>query len=236
MLRCSAIALCILATACVVDPDEPTDELPAPIADQPAMADMGDTSPTVTPAGTNRRPLPATDHIAAVEDAGFKLHIDDLLANDVDPDGGRVVFVSLGNHAGLSAAVVGSEVVITPEADRTGAAWLDYVVSDGRLQATGRINIDLVPVNDAPIAYSDRYDVGVDDPVDIRLAALDVDGDALAVTILEQPSHGVLTGDADKYTYVPDQGWTGTDRLVYAVDDGQVSSVAVDVELIVRAD
>ena len=236
MLRCSAIALCILATACVVDPDEPTDDRPGPTADDPEPSRADDDRTTSTSTDFNQRPVPAIDQRTAVEDGVFKVAIDALLANDVDPDGGRVVFMGLGNHAGVSAIVVGREVVITPEVDRTGAAWLDYIVSDGHLQATGRINIDLAAVNDAPIAYADRYDVDVDHGVDIRLAALDVDADALAVVILEHPSHGVLTGSADKYTYVPAPGWTGTDRLVYAVDDGQVSSIAVDVELIVGAD
>lgn len=236
LLRCSAIALCILATACVVDPDGPTDELPVPTIDEPTIGDVDDQPATSSSNDFNQRPVPALDHLRIVEDGAVKVRIDDLLANDIDPDGGRVVFMGLGNHAGAIGTIVGRDIVIVPEADRTGAAWLDYVVSDGRLQATGRVRIDIAAVNDAPIAYGDRVESEVDRPVEIRVDAYDVDGDALVVTVLEHPAHGALTGDAGKYTYVPDQGWTGDDRFVYQVDDGQVSSVAVDVELIVRAD
>ena len=130
--------------------------------------------------------------------------------------------------------MVERHVVFTPDADFAGVAWFDYVVSDGRLLATGRALVHVAPVNDPPVAYGDQVSVVAGDEVAFHLTAFDIDGDPLAIELLETPAHGALSGAADdKYVYRADGGWSGTDRLVYRVGDAETWSAPVTVELVV---
>ena len=53
---------------------------------------------------------------------------------------------------------------------------------------------------------------------------VDVDGDALTVTIATQPLHGDVVVNADgSITYTPDAGYLGPDSFTYTVNDGTLS-------------
>jgi hypothetical protein len=233
--RTAAAALLALA-ACVTAEDEaPIEGLPLDIPaaeyDRPP-ADQLTENPPVTPEGPrNLRPRPGLDQLATVEDVAVKVRIAELLANDVDPEGGRVVFASLGVASGGAPAIVDGHVVFTPEADFAGDAWFDYVISDGRLQATGRVKVVVEPQNDAPVAYPDRISVAPGVPAVFRLDTFDVDGDPLVIEVLSIPAHGALSGADDKYSYAAEPSFTGMDGMVFRVGDGAAWSEPVTVEL-----
>lgn len=54
----------------------------------------------------------------------------DLLANDVDPEGKPLTLVSVGNPVNGTVAIVGGQVIFTPDADYKGPASFTYVVAD----------------------------------------------------------------------------------------------------------
>lgn len=239
MLKRSPAALLIALAACVTGADLPTDEAPfrGPAAEvgSPVLDQLADPAPVTPPGWRNHRPVPGTDLLATVEDQAVKVAIDDLLANDEDPDGGRVVFAGLGTISGGTATVVGRDVVFEPAPDFNGLAWFDYVVSDGRLQAAGRVRVTVAPVNDPPLAYPETFDVVAGDDLTFRLDAFDPDGDALALDLLEVPAHGALAGDGGKYRYQPDKRWSGVDHLTYRVGDADTWSEPVTIDLVVTA-
>lgn len=235
LLRCAAAAL-LAMTACVTVEDEPVDDLPLHVpaaeADAPALDALEDQIPTtVTETPVNQRPWPGADDITTLEDGQVKVRIEQLLANDVDPEGGRVIFTGLGVVDGGEAHVDAGYVVFTPEPDFVGVGFYDYVISDGRLQATGRVKVHVLAVNDAPVAYPDEIRTVTGVPVTFLVAAVDIDGDALSLEILDAPAHGSLTADAEKLQYSPEPGWTGTDRLVYRVTDGAAWSEPTTIDL-----
>ena len=236
-MRCTAAALLAMsAVACVEMPDESVDEAslrpPAASAQTPTVGDIDYGSPSAPPpAPVNQRPVPGGDGVATAEDRAVTVRVDSLLDNDVDPEGGRVVFVQLGTDFAGVATVTDRVVTFTPDVDYTGQAWFDYVVSDGRLMATGRVMVQVAPINDAPVAYPERISVMAGSSVDFSLDTYDAESDPLVVEIAEQPSHGTLREDHGMYTYQPEPGWTGNDRLVYRVGDAEAWSELVDVEL-----
>ncbi len=239
MLKRSPVAVLFALTACVTGADEPTDDAPfhGPTADvgAPVFDDVIDQMPLTPPTWRNHRPTPGIDQLATLEDVAVKVSIDDLLANDHDPDGGRVVFAGLGTISGGTATVVGRNVVFAPAPDFNGLAWFDYVVSDGRLQAAGRARVTVTPVNDAPIAYGARFDVMAGDDLTFRIDAFDPDGDSLALDLLAVPTHGTLDGDGGKYRYAPDPSWSGVDHLTYRAGDDDTWSEPVTIDLVVTA-
>ncbi len=70
-------------------------------------------------------------------------------------------------------------------------------------------------------------------PVDVPLEASDADGDPLELRIVDRPAHGRVALAGAVATYVPDEGFTGTDSFTWAAFDGDTDSnlatVTVDV-------
>ena len=123
----------------------------------------------------------------------------------------------------------GAQRTYTPELNYHGTDSFTYTVFDGELlSAAVSVTLTLQPVNDAPVAITKTYEAIVDNPLDLLLAAIDVEGDALSFSLLSAPNHGVLTGEPPEMRYTPDEGYVGLDTFEFQVSDGdQVSTTAV---------
>ena len=76
------------------------------------------------------------------------------------------------------------------------------------LSAAVSVTLTLQPVNDAPVAIAKTYEAIVDNPLDLLLAGIDVEGDALSFSLLRtEPrcSHR----RAPEMRYTPDEGYVG---------------------------
>ena len=121
-----------------------------------------------------------------------------------------------------------------PAPDYCGVDSFSYVVSDGELtSAAAVVFVEVTPVNDAPVAMAASITLDEDGSASTTLVAADVDGDALAFTIVAPPAHGTLTGTAAERTYTPTSDFHGTDRFVFEVADGVLNSAEAAVELFV---
>src|SRR5439155_1325633 len=79
-------------------------------------------------------------------------------------------------------------------------------------------------VNDVPVANDDAATTDEDTPVVIPVLTndSDIDGDALAVSIITAPANGSATVNANgSVTYAPAANYHGPDRFSYAISDGQ---------------
>jgi len=189
------------------DGDEVTDTFTYTIRD--ADGDTSTTTLTLTIHGTNDAPE-LIDHTQTIlEDA---VATGDVLTGAVDADGDALsvteFIVNAQTYtAGTTATItgVGSLVVntdgtytFTPAANWNGTVpQISYVVSDGQTTSTATLDIDVLPVNDAPVSgdaaakvtegktytFSDS-DFPFSDPVE---------GDALAAVIIDTlPASGTL--------------------------------------------
>ncbi|WP_421789843.1 Ig-like domain-containing protein [Hyphobacterium sp.] len=117
----------------------------------------------------------------------------------------------------------------------TGNDTFPYTISDGDLTDTAEVTINLVGVNDAPIADDDAATIGEDD-TDVNLTATLLDGDSdpdtgeSALLSISQINVGSTTGTAalngGQVTYTPGSGFdslatgqTGNDSFGYSVSD-----------------
>lgn len=100
-------------------------------------------------------------------------------------------------------------------------------------------------VNDAPFGTPDSYRVsegqGLVVPADAGVLDndrdIDSDSDALTAALVSGPSNGTLALNADgSFSYVPDAGFSGTDRFTYRASDGTDASPPTTVTLNVRPD
>jgi Ca2+-binding RTX toxin-like protein len=88
--------------------------------------------------------------------------------------------------------------------------------------AYATIDLDVLPVNDAPLAPDGETHIleGVK-TLSGKIPATDVDGDALAYSVFQSPLHGVLSiGQDGTWTYEAEELYTGGDYAAVRVDDG----------------
>jgi hypothetical protein len=90
------------------------------------------------------------------------------------------------------------------------------------------------PENHAPVAYDQSVEADEDTPLAIALQATDEDGDDLVHELLTLPAHGVLTGTPPDLTYHPDANYHGPDGFSFQVSDGQATSNAATVSIVVN--
>lgn len=180
----------------------------APVADAPSAADAA---------------------VATDEDAAMHVEL-----GGVDADGDAVSFsiVSGPSHGQLSGHA--PQLVYTPDANYSGSDSFSFVASDGELtSAPATIQIDVAPVNDAPVAGGAEVSVDEDGSTPVLLAGVDVDGDAVTWTVVSGPEHGTVTGTAPALVYWPTANYFGRDSIVFVVNDGQTDSSPAEIDIVV---
>ena len=157
----------------------------------------------------------------------------------------------LANDSGDSLTIVGhtqpAHGSLTLEADQTftylpdpGFAGVDgfsYTVEDAAgATATGTVTISVLDPNEDPVAAPDAAATAAGVAVDIPLLAndSDPDEDPLTLAALGTPAHGSVSFLAPGLVrYVPQQGFSGTDRFTYTIRDGRGGSATGTVTVVV---
>jgi hypothetical protein len=88
-----------------------------------------------------------------------------------------------------------------------------------------------IPVNSPPTAISAANSVPEDGQLNLALQGSDPEGTTPAFTILEFPSHGVLSGTPPNLTYRPDPDFYGTDSFRFKTSDGVLTSDAATISI-----
>jgi len=116
-------------------------------------------------------------------------------------------------------------ITFTPAPDFNGTAILEYDVADTEgFISTAQISIEVLPVNDAPVANDESVTLNEDTPVTLDVLAndIDVDGDELTVVSVQQPMNGVVVLNADQtLTYTPTSNFNGMDSFTYTIIDAE---------------
>ncbi|NBC31711.1 MAG: tandem-95 repeat protein [Alphaproteobacteria bacterium] len=162
----------------------------------------------------------------------------DLALIDADPataDNDNFLFIGTDGFSGtageLRVADTGTGddagALVQGDTDGDGSADLEILlvgVTAAALDPTGFPGIVTGNENEDPTA-EDETAVTLEDAavtVDVLDNDTDPDGDPLSVAVALPPSNGTATVNGDNtITYVPDSGFTGTDQIGYAVEDGR---------------
>ncbi|MHC4568481.1 MAG: ParA family protein, partial [Planctomycetota bacterium] len=89
--------------------------------------------------------------------------------------------------------------------------------------------------NTPPLAEHSNVTVREDVATPITLPASDADGDRLSYRVVEAPAHGTLSGTGPTITYTPESNYSGPDKIVFAVNDGEVDSDLATISIAVTA-
>jgi hypothetical protein len=85
--------------------------------------------------------------------------------------------------------------------------------------------------NQPPTAITQSVTVQYNTPLNITLSGSDPETSALEFTVVDQPTHGTLTGTAPNLTYTPTTGYQGADSFRFVVSDGELVSGEATVSL-----
>lgn len=164
-----------------------------------------------------------------------------LLLNDSDIDGNPLTAV-VGNAPANGTVSISANGAYTyrPAANFNGTDSFTYRAYDGQAySAPATVTITVKPVNDAPVAIANTGTVAEDTTLTVGAPGLlgndtDVDGGALMASVVQAPSSGSVTVNADgSYTYRPVADFNGTDSFTYRAYDGQEYSAAATVTITV---
>jgi cysteine-rich repeat protein len=180
----------------------------------------------------NDAPVAADDTAATSEDTAIQLTSSALIANDADVDGPGLAVTQVGNAASGTVVLMGGIATFTPAANFSGAGSFEYTVSDGTDTDTGRVAINVIAVNDPPVATDDTAAIAEDTQLVIAPASLiandtDVDGPSLVVTQVGGATNGtvVLMGGTVRFT--PAANYSGAASFTYTLSDGTAIDTGV---------
>jgi len=155
-----------------------------------------------------------------------------VLKNDTDAEDEQLIAVldSQPAHGTLELHSDGSFRYV-PATNYNGRDSFTYHASDGAASsATVMVSLDVLAVNDAPVATSETYSAVEDTALNIAASGVlsndsDVDSSGLTATPVRGPLHGKLTLRTDgSFSYMPDSNYNGPDSFTYQVSDGQAAS------------
>jgi len=189
-------------------------------------------------------PVAVDDTATVVEDASATAI--PVLANDTDVDAGPMLISVVTAPAHGTVAVDADRAGLTyrPDAnycnDPPGGApdTFTYTLDGG---STATVSVAVTCVDDAPVAVDDTATVYQDTaaaPVAVLANDTDVDGGAMTITAVTQPTNGtvVITGGGGGLTYEPDAGYcnnpTGLvlDTFTYTLNGGSTGTARMRVD------
>lgn len=170
---------------------------------------------TISVLPLNDPPQPIWQAVTNNEDTSIAIM---LLAADIDGDA-LTYGVALAPHDGALSGDA-PNLVYTPNANFHGGESFLFWVSDGSVSVTQGVAIVVLPVNDVPEAAGVTVAAEEDTPVNIQLAASDVDGDAVTYTLVAAPEHGTISGTGANVIYTPAANYNGSDSFSFKANDG----------------
>jgi YVTN family beta-propeller protein/VCBS repeat-containing protein len=174
--------------------------------------------------GASTAPVAQGGTLAVIEDTPAT---GTLVASDPNHDALTYSIVSNGTIGYAAVDADTGAFTYTPNHNAFGADTFTFRVSDGTTSSNeATITVTITPVNDAPVAADGTVTTSEDTSVSGTLIASDVDGPALAFSIVANGTKGTATVSpaTGAFTYTPNLNATGTDTFTFQATDGSLPS------------
>lgn len=180
---------------------------------------------------SNTPPVATSRNLSVNEDQGLALS---LSASDADGDVLSYRVTRLPANGSLSGSP--PSLVYQPSRNFSGQDSFSFVASDGQADSNSAdIVIQVVPVNDPPVANSRSVSLLEDTTTNISLTGSDADGDSLSWRISSAPGFGTATLSGAVVSYRPNGNFFGQDSFRVVASDGVLDSQAAIITLNVAA-
>ncbi|HCH6458918.1 TPA: tandem-95 repeat protein [Vibrio parahaemolyticus] len=154
-----------------------------------------------------------------------------VLGNDTFEGDGKVVSLDANNGPANGSVSVNPDgsVTYTPNDNYVGKDTFTYVVTSGGVSESTTVEVNVTPVNDAPVAKDDIATTQEDTAVTIDVLPndIDVDGDKLSIESASVPKEqGTVEVVDGKLVFTPAENFNGDAEITYTVTDGQLTDEA----------
>ncbi len=168
------------------------------------------------------------DSTNVVEDTPTIINV---LGNDTFDGDDKVVSLDTNNGPANGTVSVNPDgsVTYTPNDNYHGADSFTYIVTSGGVSESTTVNVDVTPVNDAPVAKDDIATTQEDTAVTIDVLPndTDVDGDKLSIQFATVPeAQGKVEIVDGKLVFTPAENFNGDAEITYTVTDGELTDEA----------
>ncbi|HBC3423131.1 tandem-95 repeat protein, partial [Vibrio parahaemolyticus] len=168
------------------------------------------------------------DKATVVEDTPTIIKV---LGNDTFEGKDKVVSLDAENGPKNGTVIVNNDgtVTYTPDDNYVGKDTFTYVVTSGGVSESTTVEVNVTPVNDAPVAKNDISTTQEDTAVTIDVLSndTDVDGDTLSIQSASVPSdQGTVEIVDGKLVFTPAENFNGDAEITYTVTDGQLTDEA----------
>ncbi|EPI5806711.1 tandem-95 repeat protein [Vibrio parahaemolyticus] len=168
------------------------------------------------------------DNATVVEDTATIIKV---LGNDTFEGDDKVVSLDAENGPKNGTVIVNNDgtVTYTPDDNYVGEDTFTYIVTSGGVSESTTVNVDVTPVNDAPVAKDDIATTQEDTAVTIDVLPndTDVDGDKLSIESASVPKEqGTVEVVNGKLVFTPAENFNGDAEITYTVTDGQLTDEA----------
>ncbi len=168
------------------------------------------------------------DSADVVEDTPTIINV---LGNDTFESTDKLVSLDAENGPKNGTVIVNNDgtVTYTPDDNYVGKDTFTYVVTSGGVSESTTVEVNVTPVNDAPVAKDDIATTQEDTAVTIDVLPndTDVDGDTLSIQSASVPSdQGTVEIVDGKLVFTPAENFNGDAEITYTVTDGQLTDEA----------
>ncbi|ELU8564836.1 tandem-95 repeat protein, partial [Vibrio parahaemolyticus] len=168
------------------------------------------------------------DKATVVEDTPTIIKV---LGNDTFEDDGKVVSLDTNNGPANGTVSVNPDgsVTYTPNDNYVGKDTFTYIVTSGGVSESTTVEVNVTPVNDAPVAKDDIATTQEDTAVTIDVLPndTDVDGDKLSIQSASVPeAQGKVEIVDGKLVFTPAENFNGDAEITYTVTDGELTDEA----------
>ncbi len=185
---------------------------------------------TITVEPVNDIPIAKAQFIEIDEDEKIN-----IVLSGSDPDGEELIYKIATNPT--DGALLGTEpnMEYTPNLNYYGDDYFSFVVSDGIQDSNiAKINIRILPINDAPIANPQEVTTSEETTINITLSSKDAESDPPTYKITKYPTKGYLSGNPPDMQYKPFFGFFGTDTFAFTASDVKAESEPATVTITVN--
>ncbi|MBE3871802.1 tandem-95 repeat protein, partial [Vibrio parahaemolyticus] len=168
------------------------------------------------------------DKTTVVEDTPTIIKV---LGNDTFEGKDKVVSLDAENGPKNGTVIVNNDgtVTYTPNDNYVGKDTFTYIVTSGGVSESTTVEVNVTPVNDAPVAKDDiattKEDTAV--TIDVLPNDTDVDGDKLSIQSASVPeAQGKVEIVDGKLVFTPAENFNGHAEIIYTVTDGQLTDEA----------
>ncbi|EGX7690726.1 tandem-95 repeat protein, partial [Vibrio parahaemolyticus] len=168
------------------------------------------------------------DSADVVEDTPTIINV---LGNDTFESTDKVVSLDAENGPANGTVSVNPDgsVTYTPDENYVGEDTFTYIVTSGGVSESTTVEVNVTPVNDAPVAKDDIATTQEDTTVTIDVLPndTDIDGDKLSIESASVPeAQGKVEIVEGKLVFTPAENFNGDAEITYTVTDGQLADEA----------